>query len=86
MKRLVVQILLVVTGFAVSSSAVMAKDVSVRGKTMAQVKAMYGEPNAVKGPVGGLNEKRPPITQWTYDSFYVTFERNIALHGFEPRG
>ncbi len=54
----------------------------VRGKTKAQIKAIYGKPVSIKGPVGGFNAKRPPITEWQYDDFFVTFENNIALHGF----
>lgn len=54
---------------------------NVRGKTMAQIKAIYGEPIAVKGPVGGFSATRPPITEWQYDNFFITFENNIVLHG-----
>lgn len=71
--------LIATTGFAVNS--VFAETYNVRGKTQAQVKAIYGEPLSIKGPVGGFNEKRPPITEWQYDGFFITFEKNIALHG-----
>jgi len=66
---------------AFSVSAVFAETYNVRGKTMAQVKAIYGEPLSVKGPVGGFSKTRPPITEWQYNGFFITFENNIALHG-----
>lgn len=64
-----------------SATTVFAETYDVRGKTMAQVKAIYGEPLSVKGPVGGFSATRPPITEWQYDGFFITFERDIALHG-----
>lgn len=64
-------------------TSAFAASYEVRGKTKQQVKAIYGEPISIKGPIGGYNEKRPPITEWDYGNFYITFERNIALHGNE---
>ncbi len=61
----------------------IAETYDVRGKTMNQIRTIYGEPISVKGPIGGYNSKRPPITEWDYGNFYITFERNIALHGNE---
>ena len=66
---------------AFSVSTVFAKNYDVRGKTMAEVKALYGDPLSVKGPVGGFSATRPPITEWQYSDFYITFENKIALHG-----
>jgi len=58
-----------------------AETYDVRGKTKAQIRSIYGEPTSIKGPIGGYNLKRPPITEWDYGNFYITFERDIALHG-----
>ena len=66
---------------AFSASSVFAKKYDVRGKTMEQVRALYGDPISIKGPVGGFSETRPPITEWQYTDFFITFEREIALHG-----
>ena len=80
-KALKVAVTSVIAVAAFSVSAVFAETYDVRGKTMDQVKAQYGEPLSVKGPVGGFSETRPPITEWQYDGFFITFERSIALHG-----
>jgi hypothetical protein len=40
-----------------------------RGESMTSVRAGYGEPATVKGPVG-----EPPITRWVYPGYTVYFE------------
>jgi hypothetical protein len=45
------------------------------GTTQASVRAKWGEPKAIQGPVG-----KPPITQWAYQNFIVYFEGNRVLH------
>lgn len=87
MKVIVLKIVLKMLAFsavlsiALSASLAYAANYDVRGKTMTQVKAIYGEPVATKGPIGGFSATRPPITEWQYDGFFITFENNIALHG-----
>ena len=54
-----------------SSSGVMRP---TRGTSMSQVKAKYGEPEAVKGPVG-----KPPITRWLYPDYTVYFENQNVI-------
>lgn len=84
MKKTIVTVLIALTASLLTSlltTTAFAAKYEVRGKTKAQVKAIYGEPITIKGPIGGYNEKRPPITEWDYGNFYITFERNIALHG-----
>ncbi len=51
-----------------------------RGITMDQVKAKFGEPVSVSGPVGD-----PPITTWVYPEFSVYFEYNKVLHSVMKR-
>jgi hypothetical protein len=50
-----------------------------RGSMMDAVRAQYGEPAAIHGPVGN-----PPITRWDYPAFAVYFEHqhviNSVLH------
>lgn len=41
----------------------------------ASVRARWGEPQSVRGPVG-----EPPISQWRYPGFTVYFERDRVIH------
>lgn len=54
-----------------SSSGVMRPS---NGTSMTQVKANYGEPEAVKGAVG-----EPPITRWVYPDYTVYFEHQNVV-------
>ena len=45
------------------------------GMTQASVKASWGEPASVEGPVG-----QPPISQWHYGKFVVYFENDRVIH------
>jgi len=72
---------MIVATLLVFASVASAEAYDVRGKTKGQIRSIYGEPISIKGPIGGYNQKRPPITEWDYGTFYITFERNIALHG-----
>lgn len=45
------------------------------GQTQQQVRASFGQPQGVKGPVG-----EPPITQWFYEEFVVYFEYDHVIH------
>ncbi|WP_417514032.1 hypothetical protein [Marinobacter sp.] len=45
------------------------------GMTQASVKASWGEPANVEGPVG-----QPPISQWHYGKFVVYFENDRVIH------
>ena len=47
----------------------------VRGMTMEQVEAKFGQP-ATKQPAVG----KPPITRWDYPGFAVYFEFNHVVH------
>jgi hypothetical protein len=53
----------------------------VRGMTMDNVRASYGEPARRQGAVGD-----PPITRWEYDGFVVYFEYQYVLHTVVKRG
>ena len=46
-----------------------------RGLSQQDVRAQYGEPQVVKGPVG-----QPPITRWDYPHYVVYFEYQTVLH------
>lgn len=49
-----------------------------RGSTMETVRAEFGEPDQIFGPVG-----EPPITEWVYGSFRVYFEYQRVLHSID---
>ncbi|TBW59125.1 hypothetical protein EZI54_02085 [Marinobacter halodurans] len=50
-------------------------DMPRHGQLQDQVRQHYGQPQAIKGPVGD-----PPITQWIYDDFTVYFEYDHVIH------
>lgn len=52
----------------------------VRGETQDTVRAAFGEPLRVDGPVG-----EPPITRWEYPRFTVVFEHQYVLHAVVHR-
>ncbi|WJW76772.1 hypothetical protein QVG61_06735 [Thiohalobacter sp. IOR34] len=45
------------------------------GQTMEAVRARFGEPQQILGPVG-----EPPITRWVYQDFTVYFEGSRVIH------
>lgn len=45
------------------------------GMTQASVRASWGQPANVEGPVG-----QPPISQWNYGRFVVYFENDRVIH------
>lgn len=49
--------------------------VPVKGQSMDQVRAQYGEPAHRRNGVG-----EPPISVWRYDQFTVYFEHATVLH------
>lgn len=51
-----------------------------RGMTMERVEAVFGRPKKATQPVG-----RPPIVRWTYPTFVVFFERDVAIDVVVPR-
>lgn len=55
--------------------AALAAEVPQRGMSEARVRADFGSPSSVRGPVGS-----PAITRWNYDGFSVYFENGITLH------
>lgn len=60
-------------------SAVNAQDVNeVRWKSADKVRAMYGEPQTVRGPIG----THANYTLWSYDGFIVAFANEKAFHLF----
>lgn len=52
-----------------------AQNVPRVGTTQASVKASWGQPAAIEGPIG-----QPPITQWNYGNFVVYFEGDRVIH------
>ena len=50
-----------------------------RGMTMSQVEKKFGAPMSKRNPVGGANEKRPPITRWVYADYTVYFENSHVI-------
>jgi hypothetical protein len=46
----------------------------LRGTSMADVRAGFGEPGGVKDPVGD-----PPITRWIYPGYTVYFEYDRVI-------
>jgi hypothetical protein len=55
--------------------AASARDMPVRGMTMAKVQARFGAPSQKLAAVG-----QPPITRWEYDSYIVYFEYDHVIH------
>lgn len=51
-----------------------------RGVTMDAVRARFGEPAEVVGPVG-----EPPITGWVFSDYTVYFEHNRVIHSVVHR-
>ncbi|MFP3978208.1 hypothetical protein [Marinobacter sp. KMM 10035] len=45
------------------------------GTTQASVKASWGQPASIEGPIG-----HPPISQWNYGNFVVYFENDRVIH------
>lgn len=45
------------------------------GTTQASVRASWGQPASIEGPIG-----QPPITQWNYGNFVVYFESDRVIH------
>lgn len=56
----------------------------VRGSTMTQVQNRFGEPVQRQQTVGGGHPRRPPITRWNYDAFYVVFENDRVIDSVVP--
>ena len=52
----------------------------VRGLDQNSVRAEFGDPLRIVGPVGA-----PPITRWEYDRFTVVFEHQYVLHSVVHR-
>lgn len=67
-------------------SGTTAPDVTLpdRGTTMTQVEARFGAPAQRHQQVGGGHAKRPPITRWDYERFYVVFERDRVINAVQP--
>jgi hypothetical protein len=55
-----------------------------KGQTMAQVVKQFGEPQTKHAPVGGSNEKQPPITRWDYPGYSVFFEHSHVVDSVVP--
>ena len=51
-----------------------------RGMSQASVEAKFGQPAAVKAPVGD-----PPISRWEYADFVVYFEYDKVIHAVRKR-
>lgn len=52
-----------------------AMELPRHGQTTGDVRARFGEPEGMKGPVG-----EPPILQWFYPGFVVYFEQDRVIH------
>ena len=81
-QKLIARISTVLALFLISFggiSAVNAQDVTeVRWKSADKVRAMYGEPQNVRGPIG----THASYTLWSYDGFIVAFANEKAFHLF----
>lgn len=55
-------------------------DLPETGMSQASVRAAWGTPEEIRGPVG-----EPPISQWHYRDFIVYFEDNRVLHSVLKR-
>lgn len=59
----------------IKTDAASAAERPVRGQTMKQVAARYGEPGEKIAAVG-----KPPISRWVYADYTVYFEHDKVLH------
>lgn len=55
-------------------------EMPVRGMSMDQVRAMFGQPKESLAPVGD-----PPITRWVYDGYTVYFEYSYVIQSVVNR-
>ena len=53
--------------------------VPVRGQTMAEVQARYGEPAERLDPRGGQKSQWPVIHRWVYPQFTIYFEKDRVI-------
>ncbi|NND82475.1 MAG: hypothetical protein HKN50_08615 [Gammaproteobacteria bacterium] len=53
----------------------------IRWKSESQVRALLGEPNSVRGPIG----THAQYTLWKYDRVTVAFANRKAFHLFENK-
>ena len=53
--------------------------VPVRGQSMVQVEARFGEPAQRLDPRGGQKRQWPTINRWGYPQFTVYFENNRVI-------
>ena len=65
---------LVVNGIDVSGSR------AVRGLSMQNVRAKWGEPRAKRSAIGD-----PPISRWDYPNYVVYFEYDHVVHAVQKR-
>ncbi len=73
-------VLAIFLAFSSSISLVNAQNVDeVRWKSAEKVRAMYGEPQSVRGPIG----THASYTLWSYDGFVVAFSNEKAFHLFD---
>ena len=57
-----------------------ATPMPVRGMTMAQVQARFGQPSSRLDPRGGQKRAWPTINRWQYPGFVVYFEHDHVIH------
>lgn len=67
---------LIFLAFSTSLKAQETRD--IRWKTEAQVRALYGQPNSIQGPIG----THASYSLWKYENFTVSFANNRAFHLF----
>ena len=83
---LAIATLLLLPGFAAADVLHIPQQVSSpisvpeRGRTLQQVEARFGTPQARHPQVGGGHPQRPPITRWDYSEFSVVFERDRVIN------
>lgn len=61
------------------ASSKEAAVVPVRGQSMAEVQARYGEPAERLDPRGGQKSQWPTINRWVYPQFTVYFENDRVI-------
>src|SRR5262245_27818458 len=54
-------------------------ELPVRGLSMGDIEARYGEPEQRMDPRGGQKIQWPVINRWVYPSFIVFFEENKVI-------
>lgn len=79
LSKVVIALTSVVMLVALQQPALAQSVEQIRWKSEEQVRAQFGEPNSIQGPIG----THASYTLWKYDNFTIAFANNRAFHLFD---